>query len=182
MAKPTPWGSSRLFTLFNGSRVFAVKIRCPSRAFLTESRLLWMSSRGVRRMSLIECPNLFSAVRTSLLYYYPCSRFICWSRSSPQIRLFSSVCRLGFAVTLVFDFEYYTPFYIGVQTTRLPMSGTIPAHSYRERVPPPAGLHTHGQLNQCHEACKETFFVCNRLFAGQGHVTKSDHVNHNYRW
>ena len=24
--------------------------------------------------------------------------------------------------------------------------------------------------------------VQNRLFAGQGHVTKSDHVNHNSRW
>ena len=36
-----------------GSSVNALSIRCASRAFLTESSLLRIRSRGIRRMSLI---------------------------------------------------------------------------------------------------------------------------------
>ena len=41
------------------------KSRC-SRAFLTESRLLWMSFKGTRRMSLIEWPGWLKCIETGV--------------------------------------------------------------------------------------------------------------------
>ena len=50
------WRASSLSFMPNGCNVFALFIRWASRAFLTESRLLRMSSIGIRRTSLIEWP------------------------------------------------------------------------------------------------------------------------------
>ena len=48
------WASSRLF-IPRGDNVFPLCIKWASRAFLTASRLLRMSSSGIRVTSLIEC-------------------------------------------------------------------------------------------------------------------------------
>ena len=48
------WRASSLLFMPNGCHVLALLIRWASRAFLTESRLLIMSSIGMRRTSLIE--------------------------------------------------------------------------------------------------------------------------------
>ena len=48
------WASSRLF-IPRGDNVFPLCIKWASRAFLTASRLLRMSSSGIRMTSLIEC-------------------------------------------------------------------------------------------------------------------------------
>ena len=50
------WRASSLLFMPNGCNVLALFIREASRAFLTESRLLCMSSIGMRRTSLIEWP------------------------------------------------------------------------------------------------------------------------------
>ena len=50
------WRASSLLFMPNGCNVLALFIRWASRAFLTESRLLCMSSIEMRRTSLIEWP------------------------------------------------------------------------------------------------------------------------------
>ena len=50
------WCASSLLFMPNGSNVLALFMRWASRAFRTESRLLCMSSIGMRRTSLIEWP------------------------------------------------------------------------------------------------------------------------------
>ena len=52
------WASSASSRLFipRGDNVFPLWIKWASRAFLTASRLLCMSSSGIRMTSLIECP------------------------------------------------------------------------------------------------------------------------------
>ena len=50
------WRASSLLFMPNGCNVLALFIRWASRAFLTESRLLCISSIGIRRTSLIEWP------------------------------------------------------------------------------------------------------------------------------
>ena len=50
------WRASSLLFMPNGCNVLALFIRWAYRAFLTESRLLRMSSIGIRRRSLIEWP------------------------------------------------------------------------------------------------------------------------------
>ena len=51
------WRASSLLFMPNGCNVLALFIKWASQAFLTESRLLRMSSIGMRRTSLIECPT-----------------------------------------------------------------------------------------------------------------------------
>ena len=50
------WRASSLLVMPNGCNVLALFIRWPSRTLLTESRLLRMSSFGIRRTSLIQWP------------------------------------------------------------------------------------------------------------------------------
>ena len=54
--------------MFNpcGSSVLALSTKCASRAFLTESRLVCISSKGMRRMSLTECPGKLKCSETGV--------------------------------------------------------------------------------------------------------------------
>jgi len=43
-----------------------LSIKCASRAFRTESRLVCISSKGMRRMSLTECPGKLKCSETDV--------------------------------------------------------------------------------------------------------------------
>ena len=59
------WASSRLF-IPRGDNVFPLCIKWASRAFLTASRFLRMSSSGIRMTSLIECPASLKCKETGV--------------------------------------------------------------------------------------------------------------------
>ena len=59
------WASSRLL-IPKGDNVFPLCIRWASRAFLTASRLLRMSSSGIRVTSFIECPAWLKCKETGV--------------------------------------------------------------------------------------------------------------------
>ena len=61
------WRASYLLFMPNGCKVLALFIRWASRAFLTESRLLRMSSMGMRWTSLMEWPAWLKCNETGIV-------------------------------------------------------------------------------------------------------------------
>ena len=93
---------SRLFIPL-GSSVISLSIRWASRAFLTESRLLWIRSKGMSRISLMEWPGWIKCVETAvgLSSWW-------WFRIERRCSPLKALVELAFGFPNVLFFAYFT--------------------------------------------------------------------------